>query len=454
LVTAVRNVDPDGRYAMAVTRLPNSGANEPVGLAVDATRLAAVADWPSGGPSAAEVAAKLHPAAAGPVVFAGQDITVDATGTGIQSGQEIRLNAALSSTAGLGDVIVQLGEVHDGPFTYQQRVTACAKGCRLNGIELAVGTTAVGITGQVVINSLGTVNPAREAVPAAQLADPTRWRMAQFGQLAADPTGLKITLHGPGGLPGGAWIQSADAPAPLPAAYAGAAPITDAITGAGGGPLKVKLVAHLSAVPKLGRQATLVDLEWADRLAIDAGPALMPEVWLNANAPADVVDRLSRQGLSITGDTQAPRVRRQLDQQGAALSLWFYLLAGGLSVLLGAAALVLAAAVDRSRRAEDLSALRAQGLSRGRVGWATLWTYPILVGIAAVVGLATALIAWLATGWALPLAGINPPDLPLPTWPGPLSVAGTTVAVFLVLAVVAAATGRDLRRRVARRDSL
>ena len=43
------------------------------------------------------------------------------------------------------------------------------------------------------------------------------------------------------------------------------------------------------------------------------------------------------------------------------------------------------------------------------------------------------------------------PDLPLPGWPRPLPVGGATVAVFLVLAVVAAATGRDLRRRVNRR---
>jgi putative ABC transport system permease protein len=454
LLNAVRTVDPQGKYAMAVTRLANSGANEPIGLAVDSTRLAAVADWPSGGPSATEVASELRPAAPDPVIFAGEDVTVDATGTGIESGKEMRLAVAVSSTAGLGDSVVQLGEVHDGPFTYQQRVPTCVKGCRLNGISLAVGSTSFGITGQVVINSLGTVNPAVTAVPAAQLSDPSRWRLPQFGRLAADPAGLKVTLNAPGGLPGGAWIQPADAPLPLPAAYAGPAPVADSITGAGGGPLAVKLVGHLSAVPRLGRNATLVDLEWADRLATDAGQAVMPQVWLNANAPADIIDRLSAQGLTVTGDTQSALTRRQLDQQGPALSLWFYLLAGALSVLLGGGALVLAAAVDRDRRVEDLSALRGQGLSRARVGWATLWTYPILVAIAAVVGLATALIAWLATGWALPLAGVNPPDLPLPTWPRPLVVAGTTVAVFLVLALVAAATGRDLRRRVGRGDSL
>ena len=454
LVTAVRAADPGGKYAMAVTRLPSGSGSDPLGLAVDSTRLAAVANWPSGGPSAAEVASKLRPAAAEPVFFAGQDLTVDATGTGVESGKEMRLNLAVSSTAGLGDTIVQLGEVHEGRFTYQQRVTACAKGCRLNGIELAAGSTAVGFTGQLVINALRTVNPAAGTVPTAQLADPSRWRMPQFGQLTADPAGLRISLNAPGGMPGGAWVQPADAPVPLPAAYSGAPPVGNAIIGAGGGPLSVQVVSKLSAVPRLGRHATMVDLEWADRLAIDAGPALLPQVWLSPAAPADIVDRLAQQGLTVTGDTRAPQTRRQLDQQGPALSLWFYVLAGALSVLLGAGALVLAAAVDRTRRAEDLSALRGQGLSRSRVGWATLWTYPILVAIAAVVGLCTALIAWLATGWALPLAGVDPPDLPLPTWPRPLAVIGTTVAVFLFLAVVAAATGRDLRRRVDSRDSL
>ena len=92
-------------------------------------------------------------------------------------------------------------------------------------------------------------------------------------------------------------------------------------------------------------------------------------------------------------------------------------------------------------------------LLNAMAGRATLWTYPVLVAIAAVVGAATALIAWAVTGWALPLAGLDPPPLPLPAWPGVLAVAGTSVAAFLVLALVAAATGRDLNRRVDRRDA-
>ncbi|MGX6607132.1 FtsX-like permease family protein [Micromonosporaceae bacterium Da 78-11] len=452
LLHATHAVDPDGRFAMAVTRLPNSGADEPLGLAVDSPRLAAVAIWPDGAPPAATVATGLRPAAAEPIILAGQDLSLRATSTGIVAGRELKLNLAVSSMTGLGDTVVQLGELHEGPYDYGQRVGICRDGCRLNGIQLAVGSTVVGVTGRIVLTGLGTTNPTRVAASAAQLADPSRWRLPDSGRLSAAPGGLQIDVDAPSGLPGGAWIHPVDAPYPLPVADAGRTATAGVLTGLDGNTLPVTVIATLPAVPRIGVHATLVDLEYADRLAVDGATALLPQVWLNPRAPADILDRLAAEGLTVLDDTRSAQVRRQLDEQGPALALWFYVLAGTLSVLLGAGALVLAAAVDRSRRVEDLSALRTQGLSRPMAGRATLWTYPVLVAIAAVVGALTALIAWGVTGWALPLAGLDPPDLPLPAWPRVLALLGTTVAVFLVLALVATATGRDLHRRIDRRD--
>ena len=449
LLHAVREIDPDGRFAMAVTRLPSSSTPEQLGLAVDSPALPAVAIWPHGAAPVARVVAQLHPAAPAPIVLAGQDISIDATATGIVVGRELKLGVAVSSLAGLGDTIVQLGTLHEGHGVYQQRVSLCRLRCRLDGIRLTVGETIVGVTGQVVINDVRSINPVVEAAPAARFADPAQWRLAEFGRLSAGAHGgLRIDVAGPSGLPGGAWIHPVDAPYPLPAGYAGAAPTAGLVTGLDGGAQPVTRAVGLPAVPQLGVHAVLVDLEYADRLAAGNSATVHPEVWLGRAAPPDILDRVAAQGLTVTADTRSAQVRHQLDEQGPALALWFYVLAGGLSVLLGAGALVLAAAVDRSRRAEDLTALRTQGLSRTMAGRATLWTYPVLVAIAAVVGAATALIAWAATGWALPLAGLDPPPLPLPAWPGVLAVGGTTVAVFLVLALVAAATGRDLHRRV------
>jgi putative ABC transport system permease protein len=447
LLHAVQEIDPDGDFAMAVARLPNNNATEPRGLAVDATRLAAVANWPGGGPSAPEVARDLRPESSPPLVLSGRDLSIVATATGVVKGRELRLHASVSSLTGLGDSRVDLGDLHNGRWTYQQRIEECAQGCRLDGLQLTIAGAVVAVRGSLVIQSLGTVNPAKP-VPAAELADAARWRMPRDGTVTATPQGLRIDVDAAAGLPNGAWVNPVSAPYPLPLAYAGAAPAGDLVTGLDGFATPVTFVDDLPAVPRLGVQATLVDLEFADRLAIDATPALLPEVWLNDKAPADILDRLSQQGLTVTGDEQSSQIRRQLDEQGPALALWFYVLAGTLAVLLGGGALVLAAAVDRERRVEDLSALRVQGLSGPTVDRATLWTYPALVAIATVAGTLTALAAWAVTGWALPLAGLNPPDLPLPSWPGLLPLAGTAVVVLLVLVVIALATGRDLRRRI------
>lgn len=438
LLHAVRTVDPDGAFAMATAMLPSTSADEPRGLAVDSTRLAAVATWPDGAAAPASVTRRLRPDAAGPVLLPGQDITIEATGSGVVEGKELRLNVAVTSLTGLGDAVVTLGNLHEGPWRYQQRVPVCEEGCRLNGIQLTVGSTVVDVSGTAVIHSLPK--------------HPAGWRMARFGRVTDGADGLRIEVNAPGGLPGGAWIQPVDAPFPLPVAYAGEPPLDNNITGIGGLATPVAPAGDLPAVPRLGAPATLVDLEYADRLAVDAAPALRPEVWLNDRAPADIVDRLAAQGLTAVGDTRSALVARQLGEQGPALSLWFYVLAGGLSALLGAGALVLAAAVDRARRVEDLSALRAQGLDRAAMGRATLWTYPVLVLIAAAAGVVTALATWAATGWALPLAGLDPPPLPLPSWPRVFAVLGAVTAVLLLLAVVAAATGRDLRNRIERRQ--
>jgi hypothetical protein len=104
--------------------------------------------------------------------------------------------------------------------------------------------------------------------------------------------------------------------------------------------------------------------------------------------------------------------------------------------------------VDRQRRAEDLSALRAQGLDRRSAGRATLWAYPMLVVIAVPAGLLTGLAGYGLTGWALPLAGLDPPPLPLPLWPRPAVVLAAAVPVLLVLAGVAVLTSRNLRNLV------
>ena len=447
LIAAVRAADPDGAFAMAVARTPGSGSDEAPGLAVDTTRLEAVANWPDGQPGAGEVARALHPDAPAPIVIPGRDLTIAVTTSGVPENTPLRLTATVSSSKGLGSVPVALGELQPGPYTYGQRVALCAGGCRLDALQITTTDGTHSVRGRLTMTSLGSINPEKQAVGSAQLADPQRWRMTEYGKLSAAPNGLRIDLTAPNGLADGAWIQPVDTPYPLPVASAGRF-VGNAITGLDGRQVPVTRAAHLNAVPRLGLRATLSDLEYADRISTAATKTTLPEVWLSRQAPADIVDRLSAQGLVITGDTRASAIGDQLAEQGPALALWFYVLAGVLATILAAGALILATAVDRARRVEDLSALRAQGLTRRAAGQATLWTYPILVLIAVLAGLGIALAGWGFTGWALPLAGLNPEPLPMPGWPRPLPVAAAGLAMLIVLAGVALLTGRDLRRRV------
>jgi putative ABC transport system permease protein len=449
LIAATHDVDPHGQYAMAVARVPGR-SEDPMVLGVDTTRLAATAIWPDGAPPAAAVAKALRPPAAAPITVPGQDITVDATATGVNISSPIRLNAVVSSVRGLGDTVVGLGQVIDGPFTYQQRVPICFDGCTLKAFTVTtVSPSSTGVTGTVTIRALRTVNPPRSALPAAQLADPARWRKIGPAAMTAAPDGLRIDLDAPSGLPtSGLIVQPVDTPYPLPVAGAGPA-YADAVNGLDGRTLPVTRPVRLPAVPAAGVRAALVDLGYADLLSASSGDATEPQIWLSGKAPPDILDRLSARGLVVTSDVRASQVREQLDHQGPALALWFYLLAGCLATALAAGALILAATVDRGRRVEDLSALRAQGLGRGALRQATLWTYPVLVAIAVVAGVAIALLGWGLTGWALPLAGLDPPPLPLPGWPRARVVAGTGGAVLVVLALVAYLAGRRTLKEIA-----
>jgi putative ABC transport system permease protein len=280
----------------------------------------------------------------------------------------------------------------------------------------------------------------------AEIGDLRRWRLFDATASTA-ATGLQLDVDAPGGLPNGVWVQPADVPVPLPVATAGVSGVDD-LTGFDGRPVPIRAVAGLPAVPRAGAGAVLADLEYLDRYSADTGFALRPQIWLSTRAPADVVHRLEAQGLSITGDVSSALVHRQQDEQGPALSLWFHALAAVLALALAAGALVLAAVVDRGRRVEDLSALRAQGLDRGSLARATLWAYPALVLAAVPAGLAIALLTWWLTGWALPLSGLDPPPLPLPGWPRPLVVAGVGVIVVAVLAGAALAAGRRTHEEV------
>jgi putative ABC transport system permease protein len=425
LLAAVRSADPTGTYAMAAVRL-STDPGRPALVALDTSRLDAVA---LGQPVRA---APLRPAVAPPVEVRGTQIAFDITAAGFAQGKSVSLTAVLSPRHGGNDEVVPYGVLAAGRHIYQQPVPACAKGCTLNSFSIAGGQGTLDITGRITVHTLKS--PA--------------WRAVEGGTATGGPDGLTIDVTSLNGLPpSGMVVQPADAPWPLPVATAGV-PALRSINGLDARELPVTVVRQVDAIPGAGAPAVLIDLEYADRLAADGSQTSGAEVWLNDTAPADVLDRLAAGGLTVTGDVSSAQVRARLDHQGPAIALWFYVIVAVLATALAAGALVLSASVDRSRRVEDLSALRAQGLGRAALRQATLWTYPVLVVVAVIAGMGIAALGWWLTGWALPLAGLTSPEVPLPDWPNALVFAATGVAAAVVLAAVALIAGRRTLREI------
>nr|WP_221377629.1 FtsX-like permease family protein [Actinoplanes polyasparticus] len=439
LLAAVRAVDPQGTFAMAAVTLP-SEPGAPSAVAVDTTRLSAVAAWPSGGPAATRIAQQLHPAAAPPVKVDGAQVTFDISARFAQ-GKAVAVTAVLSPREGGNDEVVELGVLRNGRHAYGQSVQACARGCTLNSLRIVGGQGTLDVAGVLTVHS---INDA----PSDVLNDPAPWRASEGGRIGASASGgLEIEVTSLNGLPDGMFVHPASAPYPLPVAVSGvtALPAIDNLD-ARSTPVDVR--ASLPAIPGAGSPAVLTDLDYADRLATDGAASSNAMVWLNDKAPKDAVAALSAHNLTVTADVRADDVRKRLDKQGPAIALWFYVIVAALATALAAGALVLAAAVDRERRVEDLSALRGQGLSRSALRQATLWTYPVLVVAAVVAGMGVATLGWWLTGWALPLAGLDPPALPLAAWPRLLTMLLTAAATALLLAGAAVLAGRRTLRRI------
>jgi hypothetical protein len=464
LLAAVRAADPTGAYAMAAVPLP-AERGRPAGIAVDTTRAAAIAEW--GGFDPARVAATLHPAAGARLEVRGSRLTFDVTAAKLTIGKSLLATVVLAPVAGPADEQAELGELRAGRHGYAAEVPACASGCLVKAVQLNGREGSLDVTGTVTFHAVtasgadpgagGDPDPGAGGDPGASgepvgigpgvLGAAGRWRITDGGRLAAGPAGLGVEITSLNGLPHGVFVQPSGVPSPLPVATAGDV-ASASVPGLDGRALPIAAALRLPAVPGVGTPAVLADLDYADRLSTDATPSTAAQVWLSPRAPADVLDRLRSAGLVVTGDTRATQVRARLDEQGPALALWFYVLVGALALALAAGALVLAAAVDRVRRIEDLSALRAQGLPRTAVRRATLWTYPVLVGGAVLAGMAIALLGWWLTGWALPLAGLDPPALPFPGMPRPLGLIATAALAFAVLSGVAVLAGRRTLRAI------
>jgi hypothetical protein len=133
----------------------------------------------------------------------------------------------------------------------------------------------------------------------------------------------------------------------------------------------------------------MVDFNDSRRISADADARGTFQVWLARDTPPSIVRTLQQSGLTIVDDRSAADRQDQLAQQGPAVASRFALLVAVIGLLLAAAALAVTVAVDRDAVAEQMEALRQQGLSAA-TAVKSAWTG--LAGLVAV-GLAGGLVA-------------------------------------------------------------
>ncbi|MBG0560196.1 FtsX-like permease family protein [Actinoplanes aureus] len=443
LLHAVRGVDPGGREAMAAVW--NRGNVQEV-LEVDTARLAAVTTWrPEYGPASRfpdAVAEDTRP----PMPLVTEDsLTLRVR----REGPAVALALQLQHEGTGLPVTAGFGMLPAGEHTVTVPVSGCteAPGCRIVRWELTtppdrnrrIDPPPPGASATVL--RLGQGGTDTGVLDAALLGDISRWRAATTGaaldvtaadgtlRLAADSNPTEVIRPG-----AEAWTSDT---LPMPALLAGPAPEdwldTEPTLMAYGEALPLRVLDQVAALPVVGRGGLMIDLDAARRFAAESDPGGEYQVWLAPGARPGIVADLTAAGLTVTGDATAAGYADRLGAQGPAVVVRFALVAGVAALLLAAAMLAVAVTVDRRSLAEQLAALRVQGLTRrtavgtGYAGTVALVLAGLLGGVLAGL-LAVALTDWtvppFTDGWAV----LAPP--------GPLDAAAVALAALGSLVVL------------------
>jgi hypothetical protein len=435
---AVHAVDPRGRFAMAAVEINTLST---LLMGVDATRLAAVAAWPSGTThaSVAAVGRALTPKTVFDVVVPNGAVTIsaDVAASGVAS----RDLAHLDLEAWLFDPVhgsrtVDLGRLRAGRFTYQGvPQTGCP--CTLTGIGVLPSVKRVPRSGQIHLGldalSYRTGPGAPRSAPAELTS--AAWRSTLAGvRVTANPSGVRFDIPmaavagDVGPYAGGAAASLVGPPSVLPAVVGRQAEEvpggTLAEQGLDGNTITVRPVITATALPRLGSSGVFVDLGTLERSQVRPTVSQATEqVWLGPGAPADAVRRLAAAGLHVDAVQRSSALISQAGHSGPALAYDFMLLATLVALLVAAVGTFSVLAAGGRQRATEMMALEVAGVRRSILARS--------LAIEAAILALTALFGLIAGVGSAAIALPSLPQLAAPT-DTPLSHA---LPVWLILAV-------------------
>ena len=458
-LAAVRAADPSGKQAMAVAY---DYAQNGELLAVDSTRFASIASWPSGltRQSAASIIRRVEVKLPHAVTFVGSTLkmTLD---------MPSRTPAILAAVDVLNEAYVgqyyqYFGPLRQGTHSYVVPLQGdCVETCRLAGLDFAFLNS----------NNFGgkrvTIRLESLSIDAAGSV----WKPIAFGARSRDSwtpasAGVSVTsfVHGVPGvlfeIPSEYLISGvAAAPAYLPAAL----PAFETMQlgsvnppslsgdfpyeGLDGGSITLRDVANVPALPEIGRDGALVDLNVAQQAETQEAIFTFYQVWLSRSAKPAILDHLRHEGFEIGASSYASQRLAALDHTGLALAYDLSLIATPIAVVLAVGAVVFAIAAEGRRRRHHIASLGAVGLPRSVIRRSLMLENTTLLIAALVVGGAIGFAADALALSSLPEFSGGTNGLPLDTGLPYVALLIAFAVVAAVLVISAATASRLIVRQ-------
>jgi putative ABC transport system permease protein len=440
---AVRGAEHGRHDAMAaVVEHAASGTT----LAVDPSSMASVVSWPPTmgiGPST--VARRLVPLGlTPPVVVAGRAIELEARARESFTGAPPQLALDVYDPDDQDSTRLTFGAVLPGVHTYRAALAgACPGGCRLTDVAIswtAPRASAVATVALTIRAMRGTQRGGAAALHAG-LTHPGAWTASAGGRARPGAGGLAVSAH-LSYLTASVLVSPHDVPTALPAVVT---PMTASSASGHGGPFIVGLngatvpghtVAEVASLPAVGADATLVDLEAAERLVTTPFRTDTTQVWLSAWSPPSLLGALEAAGLSVLSRQTASARVAQDAKSGVGLAFLFFLLAGFAAAVLLLGAACFAVVSGARRKQGELAVMRVLGVGPRKLR-RLFWTEQVLaVAAGAVIGAGAGIVAAAVGMRSVPEfahQGAGPPlSFSLPV----ILLAGVVGAIAVALALV------------------
>lgn len=447
LAAAVDRADPSGRQAMAAAIDRSNNGNL---LAVQSSRLAAVASWPPGLSSepVAAVGRYLTPRVVPPLAFTGLRLRVVAAVSAHAPPTD--LGATVFNEQSQSEQTVSLGLLHSRPRALTASLrTACVTTCRLVDLSpISVGRLRQ-LHGRVTVTLTGISVQSENAQSWQSLpvrgTTPHSWT-AQPSSASISESGGVIEFTAPAGDLGsqGTAFSPADIPSLVPAVVttrlAQASVPTIAtnsvlVPGLDGNALSAAADIEVSALPEIGANAAMVDLGFAQLAqTTQANATAVDQVWLRPGADAVILHRLRRDGVVPTGVRSSAARLATADRGPAALgyTLVLYDAVAALMLALGVAGAVLASSSRRRRR--EARHLSIAGIPRPAIGRSVWYETAVVFGTTFAIGAAVGVTVSRLAVNSLPQFTTSTGGIPL-SHSLPLPVVLSVLAVVLLLLV-------------------